>query len=147
MLLTHSAPYQLCLSLCFVCNQVIIDYLKIDVDYDEWESLETMLADQTLARVKQLGIEIHTSRYRTKMKPSRHYTFWNYWVILKQLEDLGFLRWRSHFNRWGFSWSRFLRSFFTFCYEMVYINTNFLPNKRSSVLLIPTNVTVQDIKF
>ena len=110
--------------------QVTIDYLKIDVDYDEWECLETMFADNTLNRVKQLGIEIHTSRYPVKLKPSKEYNFWHYWIILKKLEDLGFVRWKSHFNRWGFSWSRMLHTFFTCCYEMVYINLNFLPSKR-----------------
>ncbi len=50
---------------CACCLQVNIDYLKFDVEFSEWNSLQNMLLDKSLANVKQLAFEIHTAEVRS----------------------------------------------------------------------------------
>ena len=40
-------------------GETIIDYLKIDIEYDEWEVLKQILKSEMLKNVKQLTIEFH----------------------------------------------------------------------------------------
>jgi len=88
----------------------------MDVEGAEWESLRNMLKSNVLARVKQLGMEIHV-----KPNSSRLYM---YWTVLHQLEEQGFRRWRWTINFYNiYTVSTGTRSH---CYEMVYINVNFL---------------------
>jgi hypothetical protein len=95
----------------------IIDYLKMDVEGSEWDSVANMCSTGVLDRVKQFGLEIHVGAK----------TFYKYYLILKQLEERGFRRWYWAMNfrasniyveRPGVSRSC--------CYEMVYINTKYL---------------------
>jgi hypothetical protein len=100
----------------------IIDYLKIDIEDNEWKSLEAMYTSDILSRVKQFGIEIHTMPTGTVNTKAFHYR----WTVLKRLESFGFRRWYWHFNHYGaYSANGRVRSC---CYELVYINVNFLSN-------------------
>jgi len=109
----------------------VIDYLKIDVEYAEWDSLETVLRDnpvnKVLSQVKQLGIEIHTIELN-KGQYSTITDYMRYSRILQALQEAGFRRWYSHFNHWGKFQSphRGPGGLLTCCYEMVYINVNYL---------------------
>jgi len=98
--------------------QNIIDYLKMDVELAEWESLESMFKTDILqCSVRQLGFEAHTLRSSTVAE------FYQRWKILKHLEEIGFRRWYWHFN--SHCAYRHNGSFRSACYEMVYINTAF----------------------
>lgn len=98
-------------------TNAIIDYLKIDVEGSEWPSLAQMLSAGTLSKVKQLGMELHIKKTNTK-------SFFGIYMTLKQLEDQGFRRWHFALNLYRLKQTA--NGFRSCCYEMVYINTNFL---------------------
>ena len=107
----------------YACAQTTIDYLKVDVEDAEWESVEAMYKTNILQkRVKQFGFEIHYSSHSRKTGG-----FYRRWKILKQLEDIGFRRWYWHYNHNGAY--RHKGRFRSCCYEMVYINTAFMNGK------------------
>lgn len=104
----------------------MIDYLKIDVESNEWDALEEILSHgKILSHVKQLAIEIHTKELN-KIQSTKE-DLYRYWAILHGLEVAGFRRWYWHFNLWGFFPSRTLEKYLSCCYETIYININFLP--------------------
>ena len=98
----------------------IIDYLKMDVDGSEWTVLESMYESGILSKVKQFGFEIHTmTASATTLR-----IFFDHYKTLKRLESFGFRRWYWHFNFYGtYMYKDRAR---TCCYELVYINVNFL---------------------
>jgi hypothetical protein len=100
--------------------QKIIDYLKIDVEGAEWGVLESLYKSDILqSRVKQLGLEIHTT-----LQNNSTYEMFQRWSTLKQLENVGFKRWYWHLNHYG--WYIFNGQLRSCCYELVYINVRFL---------------------
>jgi len=98
-------------------SDVIIDYLKMDVEGSEWPSLTKMLLEGTLSKVKQFGIELHIGAADTK-------SLFSIYNTLKKLEDQGFRRWYYSLNLYHVQ--KTPNGFRSCCYEMVYINTNFL---------------------
>jgi len=95
----------------------------MDVERSEWGSLKSMLKSNILSRVKQFGLEIHIEKNSKRL--------YEYWTILHELEGQGFRRWYWAMNYQGaqagniymIPWGS--RSC---CYEMVYINVNYLKN-------------------
>jgi Methyltransferase domain len=75
--LNHSAP---------------IDYLKVDIEGDEWNWLQQLLKTQMLEKVKQLGLELH---FKPNMEDIRKGS-----KILKNLEMYGMIRFSSRVNIW-----------------------------------------------
>jgi len=99
-------------------NQTI-DYLKIDIEGSEWESIDSIVASGLLSRVRQLALEIHVhSRTTAQMYSS--------YLRLKALEDVGMRKWYCSQNYYNLRRTRI--GFRTCCYELIYINTKFLPN-------------------
>jgi len=90
----------------------------MDVEGAEWESLRSMLKSNVLAQVKQLGVEIHVERNSTRL--------YMYWTVLHQLEEQGFRRWRWAINYQGRNIYTVSTGTRSCCYEMVYVNVNFL---------------------
>jgi hypothetical protein len=113
--------------------QTIIDYLKIDIEYFEWESLEAMLLEGSLPRVKQLGVELHTRESLPGNPVTQVEDFLRYYNILIRLEQLGFAKFHVHFNPQGVYESKRTGNFITCCYEVVFINLNFLPGYSSNL--------------
>jgi len=111
------------IAMCHV-EQKIINYLKLDVEYNEWAALETMLTDNILVNVKQFAIEIHTRELNDER--SSAVDLHRYWDILHRLETVGFRKWYWHFNTWGFFPNRDSSRYISCCYELVYINANYL---------------------
>jgi len=104
--------------------QKTIDILKLDVEGSEWGALEKMLEERMLDRVKQLAIEIHTPElYRLKSSID---DLIRYSTILSQLEMIGFRKWHWNFNMWGFFPARDGSKYLSCCYELVYVNINFV---------------------
>ncbi len=96
--------------------------LKFDIALSEWTSLETMLSDGVLTRVKQLGMEIYTSNLFYKQEPTA-FEYRYYLTILEKLRESGFRKWYIHGNR-NCKKNR-LEELYD-CFEMVFINVNFL---------------------
>lgn len=89
----------------------------MDIESSEWPSLGPMLADDTLSRVKQFGVEIHMGGINVQ-------SLYQKYMLLKQLEDAGFRRW--YFARNYYALQKTKNGFRSCCYEMVYINSRFL---------------------
>ena len=107
---------------CIIIRQVMIDYLKIDIEYSEWSTLDRVLNTTVLSRVKQFGLETHTRElFKT---PSTVENLIYYSEILRRLQAAGFYRWYWHYNKYGVFVSQNTKQQMTCCYEMVFINVN-----------------------
>ncbi|XP_045614453.2 probable methyltransferase-like protein 24 [Procambarus clarkii] len=102
-----------------------IDYLKMDIEGMEVETLEEVLEHQPeiLASVTHLGLEIHPGVAIGNNEIARQPTniFNRLWRIFQQLECLGFrlLRWaRNDFKLNHYTWNHSLQSK---CYEIVWV--------------------------
>ncbi|KAI9562582.1 hypothetical protein GHT06_010037 [Daphnia sinensis] len=76
----------------------IIDYLKIDIERDEWIVLPQILSSGMMDRVRQMGVEIHL------LSPTGNNTLDEIRQnikTLKSLEDYGLVRFDSKFNPWS----------------------------------------------
>ena len=108
--------------------QKTIDVLKIDIEYSEWESFKAALQEGAFNRVKQFVFEIHTpevsidSRTRSSTKDD----FFNMYDLLYQIEKLGFRKFYNHFNPYGRYTSPRTGKERSCCYEMYYVNINYL---------------------
>lgn len=105
-------------------RQATIDYLKIDIEYFEWEALEAALKDGSLGNVKQLGFEIHTDELFNRTTSVANYE--RFLKIFKDLRDAGFYKWHAHLNPLSaVVASNITNKKVMCCYELIYINTNF----------------------
>ncbi|XP_032796615.2 methyltransferase-like protein 24 [Daphnia magna] len=73
---------------------VNIDYLKIDIEWAEWEVIPDIIRSGMLAKVRQLGVEFHLSRNASLD------TFYKRVNIIKAIEDAGMIRFDSKYNPW-----------------------------------------------
>ena len=90
-----------------------IDYLKIDIEGDEWPFLEQMLQDgHSFLDIKQIGMEVHLLPFDRL----DHYR-----SLIQRLESLGYVRFFSRQNRW-----------MTHAYEMAWFNANYSLNQSLS---------------
>ncbi len=82
-----------------------------------------MLSDGVLTRVKQLGLEIHTSTIAMYKQEPTTFEYRYYLTILDKLRASGFRKWYIHGNPYcrkngpGEIYD---------CFEIVFININFL---------------------
>jgi len=90
----------------------------MDVEGSEWASMKTMLKSNIFSRVKQFGLEIHCGRTSNQL--------YEYFTVLHQLEEQGFRRWYWSMNFRGKNIYMAPTGSRSCCYEMVYINVNFL---------------------
>ena len=93
----------------------------MDVEGAEWESMYSMLRSNVLTRVKQFGLEIHIGLHKRSVA-----NLYEYWTILDQLEEQGFRRWYWAMNYRGVNIYMETTGSRSHCYEMVYINVNYL---------------------
>lgn len=72
----------------------IIDYLKMDIEYAEWQVLPQMISSGMLSNIRQMGMEIHLvedaplEKYRELAK------------LLRSMENMGMVRFDSEYNPW-----------------------------------------------
>ena len=97
--------------------QAVIDYLKFDIEWSEWEAIPVMLKDGSLKNVKQMAFEIH-------LDPSKVAALKSKLKLLKEVETFGFRKWYAHEN--GANAYNVNKKRFTGCVEVVYINSKFL---------------------
>jgi len=107
--------------------QSTIDILKMDIEYSEWDALETMLAKPScLANVKQLMIEFHSREIDAKATSSRN-DLARYWHILRGIYHLGFKLW----NTWDNPACNFRSKWnpgksYCGCFNMYFLNVKYL---------------------
>ena len=100
--------------------------LKFDIEFGEFEALQQMLRTGILSHVKQLAFELHVQTLY-QLGPGIFKTM--YWMLL-ELERQGFRRFRSDINRNGpINNPRTGVHLPGCCFEMYYINLQFLTNK------------------
>lgn len=63
-----------------------LDYLKMDIEYYEWDAIDSILRDKLSSRIKQLGLEFHIFPDTPKENIVR------YLQTYKMLKDSGFRR-------------------------------------------------------
>ena len=88
---TLSSIYQLLVPLH---GNAVIDYLKMDIESAEWEAIPQIVSSGMMAKVRQLGVEIHLSGNEALS----HYR--NLVGIIKSIEDTGMVRFDSKYNPW-----------------------------------------------
>ena len=100
-------------------DDVVIDYIKIDIEGDEWRIIPKMM-DLVIDRVKQLAIEIH-------LETDRDLAYYRRMVgIVKSIEDLGMVRFDSYYNHWSSAHFPALNQSSPFAYIMAWYNPKFL---------------------
>lgn len=115
----------------------VIDVLKFDIEFSEWEVLERLLPTGILYRVKILLFETHTKEIIGR--PTTKKDFLYYLSLMRHIENMGFRKYKTHFNNLGINVVRNVRhglgqltwpQYFTFketcCYEQFYLNIRFL---------------------
>ena len=85
-----------------------------------------MSKEGSLRNVKQLVLEIHTPELYTINRPSTREDFYSMYNRLLELEQQGFRRFAVGYNPHGAYLSQRSGKHRTCCYELSYININFL---------------------
>ena len=107
---------------CSIFFQSIIDFLKIDIEHNEWDSLHSMNLDGSLTKVKQLAVEFHFAEALTNKPKS---DFAHYWNIISGLHNQGFRIWHSHGNLYSPTMTIFEPESVRSCLEIYLLNVNF----------------------
>lgn len=100
----------------------VIDVLKMDVEFDEWDALRQMLRSGFLtAKVKQLAVEIHLRAEESLVQFQQRVR------ILMALESIGrFVRFSSRPNPWMLRRLRILSDRKDYsCFELAWYNSRF----------------------
>lgn len=116
----------------------------MDIEYSEWDVLRQVVRDGVLKNVKQLAFEIHTPElfriYKEKGKsfPERlgekdRADFVVMLETLRSLETLGFRKFNYRLNPFGNYDSPYSSKVRSCCYDLHYINTNFLRENDSVI--------------
>ena len=101
----------------------IVDYLKIDVDYAEWEILPHLMKSRALDYVKQLSVEVgFLVPLSTSWKPYQDMV-----VTLRKMErDYGMVRFDSKRNPFYANHFPFVNKYISLAYEIAWYNSKFL---------------------
>ena len=72
----------------------VIDYLKMDIESAEWNTIPQIIKSGMLKKVRQLGVEFHFHNGGTLQ------TYQSRVGIIKSIEDAGMVRFDSKYNPW-----------------------------------------------
>ncbi|KAK7106469.1 probable methyltransferase-like protein 24 isoform X2 [Littorina saxatilis] len=97
-----------------------IDIMKIDIEYSEWSALPDMLDKGELTNVRQLLMEFHTYAIDTDAIYRKRL------LIFAKLEALGYRRYHTHTNPWGYKLLMEYPVMRTTAYEVYFVNTKFM---------------------
>ena len=98
----------------------VIDYLKIDIEWAEWDVIPQIIRSGMLDNIRQMGIEIHL--YSDKPLEEQL----KYVSIIKSIEDHGMVRFNSKINPTsGVRYAMGVDGHFA--YELAWYNSKFLP--------------------
>ena len=96
----------------------IIDYLKINIEGDEWHVIPHIIQSGMLSKIRQLGVEIHLNkRSNLTLHELRHYV-----RIIQSLERNGMVRFDSKPIMWSYTCLDTLGFCEDMCYELAWYN-------------------------
>ena len=100
-------------------GEAVIDYLKIDGDWDQWEVIPQIIQSGMLSKIRQLSIELHLNRTATIQEHQKHAK------IVKSLEEKGMVRFNSKPNAFSLAmiYSMGLSDFTV--YEITWFNSRY----------------------
>lgn len=103
----------------------VIDYLKLDIEYDEWIAIPQIIQSGMMKKIRQLAIEIHLpvedsiNRLRNRVS------------IIRSIEESGMVRFDSKLNPWYHGTFKLLGISGPRGYEIAWYNSRFLPLSRA----------------
>lgn len=99
----------------------VIDYLKVDIEFSEWETLPQIYETGMLSKVKQIAIDVHLR------KMSSLATFRKHYKTIRSLEkDHGFYRFSSRPSVWGREYIEAWGRLGNYAFEMAWYNSRYL---------------------
>lgn len=101
-------------------GRIPIDYLKVDIDLDEWAVLPEIIQSKMLDNIRQMGIEIHLKDSGRSLNEYREAV-----KILSTLENQGMVRFDSKCNPATFSYFSQLGVKGCLAYEISWYNNKF----------------------
>lgn len=104
-------------------GEAVIDYLKIDIEGNEWHVLPQIVQSGMLKKVRQLAIEAHFS-------PGKGIDFYRKTVAgtIKSIEDTGMVRFDSRYAHFCAAAITEIKSKYS-CIQMAWYNQKLMPEK------------------
>ena len=103
--------------------QTVIDILKVDIDYAEWDAFEDLVTSGVLKNVKQLVTEFHAWA-------DHPFAYVRFYRILIAIENAGFEKWfinnKIHMKYKAPEPETGREKTYHYQIDVSYINTNFL---------------------
>ena len=108
--------------------QAVLEYLKFDIEFWEFEVLQQIVRTGVLNQVKQIAFELHMAKFHEEVGGSALYTTMH--EALLEMERQGFRKFLTHQNQaLPFFNYRTGRNSKGCCFELYYINLRFLAHK------------------
>ncbi len=102
-----------------------IDYLKMDIEYDEWIVVPDIIRSGMMSKVRQLAVEFHLPVEDTLSQMRRRAR------IIRSIEQQGMIRFDSKVNPWFYGTFELLGVSGYRGYEIAWYNSKFLLSKKS----------------
>ena len=101
-------------------GDVVIDYLKMDIEGAEWAIIPQIIESGMMGKVRQLAFEIHlsTDDSLSAMKDRAR--------LVRSIEEQGMVRFDSKQNPWTHGTFKYLGVTGPSCYEIAWYNSKFL---------------------
>ena len=103
-----------------------IDYLKLDIEYDEWIVIPNIIKSGMMNKVRQLAIEIHLPVEDSLCKMRERVN------IVRSIEEQGMVRFDSKINPWFYGTFIHLGVSGYRGYEIAWYNSKFYPANNKS---------------
>ena len=106
-----------------VHGERVIDYLKIDIEWEEWEVMKQIIDSGMLSKVRQLGIELHLPNKDGSVSYDRYLTIKHYRSLVKLVKSIEerMIRFSSRGIPWGAREIKGLDNFFgNVCFEIAF---------------------------
>lgn len=102
-------------------GDVVIDYLKIDIEHDEWFVIPQIIQSGMLSKVRQLVMEIHLDTHEKRLDSYRRFV-----ATVKSLEDEGMVRFDSKYSPWCPAYIPALNLTSYICFQIAWYNSHFV---------------------
>ena len=99
----------------------VIDYLKIDIEHDEWLVVPQIVQSGFLDKVRQLVMEVHVWTKEEHIDSYRSFV-----AVLKSLEDYGMIRFDSKYTPWCPAHLEALNYTGPICFQIAWYNSRFI---------------------